>query len=717
MKKRWIWITFAVMGLAIGAYFLFFNTYQPAVLEEEGMEYNTRIDGDHFEVWDGESWQEKDIHGVNLGMGKPGAFPGEAAISKQEYKEWLEDIAEMNANTIRVYTIHPPAFYEALKEHNERTEDPIYIFHGAWVNEEPLEETLDAFDEENTEDFQQEMRNIVDVVHGSASIEEEPGHAHGDYSADVSPYIIGWIVGVEWYPFMVDETNKKHKDIGEYEGELIHTENAEPFEHWLAEQMDTIAVYEKEEYNWTRPMSFTNWVSTDHLDHPAEPLEQEDMVSVNPNHIKLKGAAELAGQFASYHVYPYYPDFLNLEEEYTEFIDHRGEENNYAGYLKDLHEANELPVLIAEFGIPASRGKTHENPFGFNQGFISEKQQGEMLSSLYENIEEEGMLGGLVFTWQDEWFKRTWNTMEYDNPDRRPFWSNAQTNEQQFGLMSFDRDKIKVDGSFGDWEDSEPLYETETEALWMDHDEKFVYFRIDREDEETPVIALDVNPNQGNQEAEQIEDISFEEGIDFIIEVPDKENARITVDAYYDVFHLDYRQDLDEEEAEAGSGIFHPMRLALNRELERPDTGEVLPFSYYETGKLRHGNANPESEAYDSLADYMIDEETGSIEMRIPWQLLNITAPGMKEIMGDIQQNEGLAARETTEGIKASLLLGEKQDDTYTINKTLPALDNNTVPADGMEQYTWEEWDLPEYEPRKKESYYILQETFANTKE
>ncbi|WP_252314949.1 hypothetical protein [Sinobaca sp. H24] len=98
----------------------------------------------------------------------------------------------------------------------------------------------------------------------------------------------------------------------------------------------------------------------------------------------------------------------------------------------------------------------------------------------------------------------------------------------------------------------------------------------------------------------------------------------------------------------------------MNRELERPDTGEILPFSYYETGKLRHGNADPESDSYDSLADYMIDDETGAIEMRIPWQLLNITAPGTKEIMGDIQQEEGLTAREETEGIKASLLLERK---------------------------------------------------------
>ena len=81
------------------------------------------------------------------------------------------------------------------------------------------------------------------------------------------------------------------------------------------------------------PMSFTNWVTTDLLQHPAEPDENEDLVSVNPNVIKSKEIF-FPGLFASYHIYPYYPDFLNFEEKYVEYIDHRGKKNNYAGYLQ-----------------------------------------------------------------------------------------------------------------------------------------------------------------------------------------------------------------------------------------------------------------------------------------------------------------------------------------------------------------------------------------------
>ncbi|MRH43354.1 hypothetical protein GH741_11760 [Aquibacillus halophilus] len=51
------------------------------------------------------------IKGVNIGMAKPGHFPGEVAITEEEYYRWFKLIGEMNANTIRVYTIHPPGFY------------------------------------------------------------------------------------------------------------------------------------------------------------------------------------------------------------------------------------------------------------------------------------------------------------------------------------------------------------------------------------------------------------------------------------------------------------------------------------------------------------------------------------------------------------------------------------------------------------------------------
>lgn len=672
--------------------------------EKDGISYPSRVNGEQFEVFEDGEWKDFTVKGVNMGMAKPGTFPGEAAISREEYDRWFKEIGEMNANAIRVYTLHPPAFYKALAQYNKTAETPLYLYHGVWIDEEPLEETLDAFTPEITERFQQEMKKVADAVHGDAQVEEEPGHASGNYTADISDYVIGWMIGIEWYPFTVDEMDKKYPDLGDFSGTFIETEDANPMEHWIAQQLDELAVYEYETYESMRPLSFTNWVTTDNIDQPAEPSEQEDMATVDPNHIRTKGELTEVGMFASYHVYPYYPDFLNLEEKYTEFIDHRGERNNYAGYLRDLNESHDMPLLIAEFGVPASRGMTHKNPFGWNQGFISESEQGEIASRLYEDILEEGMLGGLVFTWQDEWFKRTWNTMEYDNPNERPFWSNAQTNEQQFGLLSFDRHKVKVDGE-DDWQEGTLLDEKEQGALRslsMDSDERYVYVKAEFDpkqewwNEDSLRLYFSVRENEGIEVAEEFL-------ADFELSIKGKE-AALKVAGDYDTFYYDYYNRLEMIPKEPDiENNFHPMRLALNKEFTRPDTGEVYPFEYYETGELRFGIADPEDEQYDSLNDYYYSEEEGILEIRIPWMLLNAKDPAKKEFTGDLQK-DGIEASMTVKGIKAAAVLEDAS--------------GNQLESMGLEDskvYSWEAWELPETQERLKESYYILQETFKDT--
>lgn len=686
------------------------ETVKATAATKEGIAYPSRINGQAFEVYEDGEWQPFTIKGVNMGMAKPGTFPGEAAITREEYDRWFKAIGEMNANAIRVYTLHPPAFYEAFAAYNASADEPLYLYHGVWIDEEPLVETLDAFTPEITERFQTEVEKIVDVIHGDAVVEQEPGHAYGTYKSDISPYVIGWMIGIEWFPLTVDQMEQDYPDLGDFEGTYVYTEEANPMEHWLAQQLDFLAAYELDEYQSMRPLSFTNWVTTDNIDQPAEPSEQEDMATVDPNHIKTKGITDTVGMFASYHVYPYYPDFLNLEERYTEFVDHRGEFNNYAGYLKDLNDSHDMPIVIAEFGVPASRGMTHENPFGWNQGFISERQQGEIVTHMYEDILEEGMLGGMVFTWQDEWFKRTWNTMDYDNPDERPFWSNAQTNEQQFGLLSFDRHKVKVDGE-DDWTEGETLYEKEDGALrtlTMDSDERYVYIKAQFDpanknwwDNQDFNLYFSIREGQGIA-VDALEKTEFL--ADFRLKVEGLEKAQLQVAGDYDSFYYDYHERLKMIPAEQNiESTFHPVRLALNKEFVRPDTGETYPFDAYETGVFRFGIANPEHEDYDSLNDYYYEKKTGIMEIRIPWMLLNAKDPAKREFIGDLWK-DGIESSETIKGLDIAASLTDSDGKAV-----------ETFEASQAARYSWETWGLPQSEERLKQSYYILQKTFGET--
>ncbi|WP_280771107.1 hypothetical protein [Salipaludibacillus daqingensis] len=682
--------------------------------EHNSLSFPSRINGQQFEIYNDNEWEPFIFKGINMGMGKPGAFPGEAAIKREEYDRWFEQIGEVNANSIRIYTLHPPAFYDALYDYNQRADEPIYLLHGVWIDEEPLEETLDAFTPEVIKEFQSEMEKIVDVVHGQAVVDSEPGHASGTYNKDISPYVIGWVLGIEWYPFMVDQMEQDYPDLGDYKGDHVYTENANPMEHWMAEQFDHLMTYEMTEYSSMRPLSFTNWVTTDNLDQAAEPDEQEDMATVDPNHIKTIRDTDAVGMFASYHVYPYYPDFLNLEEKYTEFIDHRGEPNNYAGYLKDLNESHDMPILIAEFGIPASRGMTHKNPFGWNQGFISESEQGDILTRLYEDIVQQDMLGGMIFTWQDEWFKRTWNTMDYDNPDRRPFWSNAQTNEQQFGLLSFDRLKVHVNGE-NDWLDGQTLFEKQDgpmQTLRVDHDERYLYLQStfdelsDRFWEQNRLeLFFSVREDEGIEIP--ISNTSESIRADFRLTIDGESSANIEIAADYDSFSYDYPEQVallseTDEKMDDKDTTFLPIRLALNREQVRPDTGEVIPFEDYETGELRFGIGDPSHTNYDSLADYYFSEETGILEIRIPWMLLNARDPSQKEFIGNFSEG----------GLESSIII-----DGIDISASLTKDDEMIDSFQTKEKYVWENWDLPEYEERLKVSYKTIQRLFLSVDE
>jgi hypothetical protein len=155
-----------------------------------------RARGDRFEVVTGTVAKPLFIRGVNLGAGSAGHFPGEFAITKADYRRWLRFARSLHANAIRVYALHPPELYEALKEENAaHPRDPIWLFQEVWTE---LPERNDFWDDAFTRQFDSSIREAVDAIHGNATLVPRPGHAAGRYTADVSPYLAGWLLGREW---------------------------------------------------------------------------------------------------------------------------------------------------------------------------------------------------------------------------------------------------------------------------------------------------------------------------------------------------------------------------------------------------------------------------------------------------------------------------------------------------------------------------------------
>lgn len=667
---------------------------------QRNVDYAFRCGDTYLEVYDGEEFHPVYLNGVNIGSGYPGYYPGELAIPEETYLRWFQEISEMNCNTIRIYTTMMPSFYNAFYTYNYTADadHKLYLLMGVWYDEEKIEETGDAFD--LLEGAVSEAKEQIDIIHGNCEIAERPGRAHGVYTKDVSEYVMGWILGIESDAYLVGTTNELHPDLHSYDGEYLYTEgdDIQAFDAFLCELGDEVIGYESSRYNMQRPVSWTNWPTADALEHPSEPApDKEDAVTINVERFRTKDSFA-PGIFASYHVYPYYPDFMYLDVDYNTYLDQDGVINTYEAYLKELRQIHTVPVLVAEFGVPSSRGCTHINPYtGLDQGKHTEEEQGWCLDAMARDIYNNGYAGGLIFAWQDEWFKRTWNTMDYTDPDRRAFWNDLQTSEQNFGLLEFvpGDGSRRLDGDLSEWQGGEPVAEKDGLKLYADTDARYLWLALEAENadlyHEQVLIPFDITPLSG---AMHYGDYAFDRPVDFVAELNGAEESYVRVHQYYDryaFFYQKYDNLLDVTGYDdPANETFGPIYLSLNKAFTQPETGETFDALKYDTGVLKVGVGVPDAEEYDSLADLCYGEN--GLELRLPWEMLNFRDPSSKEIEDDFWKNGELSGRDISE-IWLGAYCGKKHTD--------------------MVSYTWADWDHVEFTERRKDSYWIMQGCFG----
>lgn len=687
-----------------------------------------------------------EIRGVNMGAGIPGHFATDYAIDEETYLRWFQWIQELGANTVRVYTILQDDFYNAFYQYNiqreEQGQEPLWLLHGVWVNDYVLNSHRDAYDDDFLQTMLNDCKTLVDVLHGQRSLSLGRGLGSGSYRNDVSRWVIGYILGVEWEDVTVAYTDHKYPERSSYSGTYMYTtEDATPFEAMLAQVGDSIISYETQRYRQQRLVAFSNWPTTDPFIYPADITTRfMKCAQVDVEHIRTTSTFQ-SGYFASYHVYPYYPDYLHnilepfglvddrgvdMSEYYltdeggtpyeelmtgnmeTDYYDTDGEFNTYYAYLKILNEYHTIPVVISEYGVSTGRGMAQRDFYtGRNQGHMTEREQGYALIDCYEDIMDAGSAGSCVFTWQDEWFKRTWNTMHAVDLDKTPYWSDYQTNEQYFGLLAFDPGQEQsicyVDGDPSEWTDADVVLETDDGRLSMKYDEKFLYFYAEWEDfspgTDTLYIPIDTTPKTGSTYCQNY-DLTFERPCDFVICIHGLDDSRIVVQERYEVMRAAFSQEtigIDPyiTPVDATTPVFKNIELVLQLldEDRNPLDDDIITYETYETGALRQGNSNPASDSFDSLADYLFTD--GGVEIRIPWQLLNFANPSEMMIHDDYYENYGIEYLHIDE-LYVGLTDGKSDTRTH------------------MAPFALEGWGKQvTYHERLKESYYILQEYWA----
>lgn len=587
------------------------------------------------------------LPGVNLGGALPGHAPGEInSITAEDYRRWIQFAGDVGVRVIRNYTIHPPAFYDALAAYNRAHEDvPIYLVQGVYfVDEAAYADTADLWAPQVRDAFLSELNDASAAVSGKLQRPPTPGRASGQWTTDVSPWLAGWIIGIELDPIATSKSDQLNASRPLYTGKYFaNTPDASPTERWLAEAMDRIATDEAAAGR-TSPVAFANWPTDDPLRHPDEPLDREDLEQIDANHV-LPTADWPGGSFASYHAYPYYPDFLRhepaLQVPYPD-----GTVDPYRRYvraLSDHHRLAGLPTVISEFGVPSALGSAHNGPLGRDQGDHSEAEAMSIDGDLLKMFKDEGLAGGFAFASFDEWFKFTWNTLDVQIPgDRRPLWHDALTNEQHFGLLAVDsslEDKLRLGDPYTAWQPStRVVYESRTglRELRLATDESYVYLRFRFDKVPTSfTLGFDVVPGAdsgglpGRPGVGAQSDVAVEvTGSGTAGQVLGWAGADFT-NVYYGAARRYF--PVDPSSLANGSVQWVPKRMIVNRPLRVPSSGEALDAEFVDISKLVHATTIPGGKTFDQRSE--IWSTKTDVAVRLPWALLGMSDPSSQQAL------------------------------------------------------------------------------------
>ena len=644
------------------------------------------------------------LRGVELTPSIPGHMAWDFSATVEDYLRWFGYIDAMGANSLYISSIMNPTFYNALYEFNTTNERPLLVLQGVPGH--------------NYDSLTTALKEAIDIIHGNrVNLLTRTGFQ--TFFSNVSPWVLGFLVGAEFDPDMIVFMNHFVPDMPtSFEGEFFSAaEDASPFEVMLAQVMDSATAYETSRYKVQRPIGFTSNHFVDFLEYEwAYATQLRKYAQLDPENILPSPSME-AGIFAAYRLFFFTDDFISLlsedqQEELAPIIANVDRSCIFAGYLDLLAQYHSMPVIAAGFGFSSSRA-----PHTMNRPPLTERQQGEALASATRQIEERGWAGAFISTWQDNWERRTWNTAFSSYVWRYHHWHNLQAVDQGYGLMAFDpgayRRPVLIDGIADEWDESHLVHTSIDINIYAQYSNQGLYLLI-RGNGVSPqnnlYLPINVTPRSGTA---LFYDLEFERPSNFLLIISGIHDSRLLVNRR---FHATYPRFYEEM-----TGInpytvvpprweseFVPITLAMQNTLiidavtfaNLPDTArELMRLKSWDTGTLTHGIGDPASYYYNSLADFVFGDNL--VEIRLPWMLLNFYDPSSMQVHDDYFVNfgvEGLSIAEMYIGIGVDRFGYAEADNRISMSP---------IPLQGWRNSV-------EFHERLKQSYFIMKETWGD---
>jgi hypothetical protein len=325
-------------------------------------------------------------------------------------------------------------------------------------------------------------------------------------------------------------------------------------------------------------------------------------------------------------------------------------------------------------------------------------------AELLQVIHGLGLAGGMLFEWTDEWFKFTWNTIDYELPrDRRALWTNPWTNEEHFGLVAMDPGSsqvVVVDGDGSEWEDngSQVILENATglREVRAVKDEGYLYLRLvldDRKTWKSTALPLGIDLITGGNGGLPGRP-GTDPAADYAVVLGPGKQGQAYVRGSNDQFHMNWGKvkgymPFDPSALAEGSGVWYPERLITNKPQTMPDTGQKLPLEFFDAGQMRYGTTDPEAGDYDSRVTWMADD---CVEVRLPYMAIGFSDPSSLQALR--WNPDGSLAVDTVERVGITVALGS---DLYSTTG-----------------YGWDPWQQATWHERLKSGIDTYREAVAH---
>lgn len=712
------------------------------------------------------------VKGMSLSAALPGKHPSEFPHDEQLFRDWLKKLADMNCNVIRLYTILPPEVYRALRYHNTTYPDQtIWLIQGCWVTP-PTDPDYDFWGQKFNDEVELNSRHAVDLVYGNANFDDRPGWTGGRYDADVSPWLLAWLWGREWEP---DDIERFHEltNRREYKGRYISAIDKQPIDCWLAKMCDYAVSYEMDQYNKQHPITYSSWPVTDPMEHVSESklsvnsAENEgrvDIFSSDTIQMTVKDFTVSpdfkAGVYASYHIYPYWPDFFDNEVEYSLCKDRFGV-SNYYGYLTHLKEHyGTMPLLVAEYGLPNGPMPAHKQKQGLHHGGHSEEEVIDGMERLTYDIWDSGCAGAIVFAWIDEWFKKTWIWADFYDPwDDRRLWYNQYDPEENYGMIALlpgeGGPNNTLSGNDAEWEDVSVLpgdsvavadnapVITSVKAM---HDEGWFHLRIrldnfdDWDFDKTELsIGYDILDRLGGNFAwpGPLKFLS-DSGLETVVQIKSGQAYMYQTETWR--FWRPFNDEVSKS-ISLGEAKPHYLQMEENRwswfepwvetniyRLGRD--GTFFPSQSFKLNPLPRGTLIEGQPRYTQQAIWNSDPDSKVVEIRMPWILLGFVGPHQRRVLQSDIDEPSKNSSVVTDGIGVGLAMSSARGDALAVwpgMDVYDADDPNSILSsqfDGWNRiltsksgiYTWDEWGVEDirYHGRIKPIYYAMRDLFGS---